>query len=353
MTAKTRKKKKALKKTKIAPRAHENAAPGINAAFVTAAVVAAGIFMFLMAAGVLALMKKTKENTYKPVTETAAVMKAEAAATPVVTLSLPARTRPAYVIPEKFKYLFADVEDRGKMPKIHLEEAKVLYDSGKAVFIDARGKYMYNTAHIRGAVLLPAGSELKEFKKYEDIFKGKVLVPYCHGVGCHLADKVAAVLYELGYRKIAIFFGGWNEWTEAKYPVAEFVVPDQFKHLFVEAVSKDSPRDCVVAEVKFLYDTAMAHIVDVEPSDIYEKTHIDRAATLPYDKLETLLPQYIEIIKEKPIVLYDHGNAEKARKVAAAVYEAGQKKVMIFSGGYSAWKSAGHPVFESVTAGRQ
>jgi rhodanese-related sulfurtransferase len=127
------------------------------------------------------------------------------------------------------------------IPHIKLEEAYDIFQKGRAVFIDARGGNEYEEAHIKGAISIPAGSPSEAIAKFKDVLAGKLLVTYCHGVGCHLSDKTAFALYDAGYRKIKIFFGGWNDWTRAGYPLDKYEPPEQYKHLFNDITDGQEP----------------------------------------------------------------------------------------------------------------
>jgi rhodanese-related sulfurtransferase len=120
-----------------------------------------------------------------------------------------------------FSYLFKEAESKTAIQKISLDEAKWLFNNHKAIFIDARGKNEYDERHIFGAYSIPAGDTAASISRTAGVLKdkGKVIVSYCHGVGCHLSDKTAYALYDAGYKNVLIFFGGWNTWTDAKYPV--------------------------------------------------------------------------------------------------------------------------------------
>ncbi len=120
---------------------------------------------------------------------------------------------------KKFSYLFKTIDSKDEIHKIDIETAKFLYDSGKALFIDARSRVEFKESHIKGAISIPTNATPEEINNLKDTLKGKVLVTYCHGIGCHLSDKVAYKLYDMGYRNIAIFFGGWNLWNEYNYPI--------------------------------------------------------------------------------------------------------------------------------------
>ncbi len=118
-----------------------------------------------------------------------------------------------------YSYLFTAIDAKEEIYKIDFVEAKYLFDSGKAVFVDARSPAEYEESHVKGAVLLPPSATPDELERLKRKLNNKILVTYCHGTGCHLADKTALKLYEAGYRNIAIFFGGWPKWTEHKYPI--------------------------------------------------------------------------------------------------------------------------------------
>jgi rhodanese-related sulfurtransferase len=111
----------------------------------------------------------------------------------------------------------------------HWTEAKSMWDSKNALFVDARAKVEYDQGHIPGAIPLPLG----EFDKYYEQYKSKIksakyLITYCHGVGCKLSDKVAQKLYNdpgdkvmagKGLKNTGAFFGGWPQWQEHHLPV--------------------------------------------------------------------------------------------------------------------------------------
>ena len=102
---------------------------------------------------------------------------------------------------------------------INIEQAKNLYEQS-ALFIDAREKEEYESSHVRGAINIPFYS-FEEYKnQLKNIEKSRVIVTYCGGTDCELSILLGNKLFELGYKKTFIFFGGWNDWLEAKNPVS-------------------------------------------------------------------------------------------------------------------------------------
>lgn len=103
---------------------------------------------------------------------------------------------------------------------ISLDDAMMYFQSKEAIFVDARYKEDYEYGHIKGAMNLP----FEEFDRYYDSVKhklppDKILVTYCSGTECEESLFLARLLRTLGYQKTKVFFGGWEQWQEAKLPV--------------------------------------------------------------------------------------------------------------------------------------
>lgn len=100
---------------------------------------------------------------------------------------------------------------------ISLEQAYKLYLQ-KILFIDARNKNDYDYSHIKNSVSFP----VFQFEDYKPLLKSinvnQPIVVYCNGPDCDMSDMLAAKLYELGYSKLFVFKGGWEEWENANYP---------------------------------------------------------------------------------------------------------------------------------------
>lgn len=100
---------------------------------------------------------------------------------------------------------------------INLKQAYSLYKKN-TLFIDAREPEDYRLAHIKNAINLPM-DHFDDYKSMlEKIDKDQPIVTYCAGTDCDLSIVLSNVLYDMGYKKLYIFFGGWNEWLNAKYP---------------------------------------------------------------------------------------------------------------------------------------
>ncbi len=103
---------------------------------------------------------------------------------------------------------------------ITLADAKPLYDSGDAVFVDARHELDYKEAHITGAKLL----YYDEVDKYYasaigGIPKDKPIVVYCYDPECESAISAGDALVARGHTRVYILIDCLPGWESAGYPV--------------------------------------------------------------------------------------------------------------------------------------
>jgi len=62
------------------------------------------------------------------------------------------------------------------MRRITVEEARVAFERGEAVFVDVRGADAYRQSHIRGAISVPTGTAAQHADKLP---KDKLIITYC------------------------------------------------------------------------------------------------------------------------------------------------------------------------------
>ena len=101
---------------------------------------------------------------------------------------------------------------------ISLSQAYELYTE-KILFVDARDPEEYEDGHIVGAINLPLLHMEKYIRNISSIDKNEPLVTYCEGADCDMSIRLGNELFSMGYRKVFVFFGGWEEWQKANYPV--------------------------------------------------------------------------------------------------------------------------------------
>jgi rhodanese-related sulfurtransferase len=101
---------------------------------------------------------------------------------------------------------------------ITIEQAYTLYNKN-VIFIDARDEADFLVGHITNSINIPFDDFDNHKQKLELLSKEKPVVIYCAGTDCDLSILLGNLLFEQGYKQVYIFFGGWNEWLNAKYPV--------------------------------------------------------------------------------------------------------------------------------------
>jgi rhodanese-related sulfurtransferase len=108
------------------------------------------------------------------------------------------------------------VQDYVKPVDIRIDFAKALYDKNYR-FIDARDVADFQAGHIKGAMNVP----FHDFEKYRDVLEGlpkdQVYVTYCSSA-CDVSIDMAYAMAKMGFKKLYIFHGGWDEWKAAGYP---------------------------------------------------------------------------------------------------------------------------------------
>ena len=102
---------------------------------------------------------------------------------------------------------------------IHLEEARRLFESGQALFIDARHVLDFQRGHIRHAINIPLGEFSGHRADLSAIGQNRILVTYCDGSQCNSSMELAALLSGMGYAEVKNFYGGWQEWSSAQLPI--------------------------------------------------------------------------------------------------------------------------------------
>ena len=100
------------------------------------------------------------------------------------------------------------------------ENAKQIYDNGKAVFVDSRAHENYQDGHIKGAASLPVGQFDELIEAFEDKYPTDTfIVAYCSGRTCDDSHKLARLLLDNGYMSISVFIDGYPGWQAEGYPI--------------------------------------------------------------------------------------------------------------------------------------
>lgn len=108
----------------------------------------------------------------------------------------------------------------GERIDIAFADARRAWESGNAVFLDARPFSQYEDGHLPGAIAFP----WLEFDRYvervlPELPEDRMLVTYCDGVTCDLSKELAKALREFGFPETHVLVNGWTVWREAGLPV--------------------------------------------------------------------------------------------------------------------------------------
>ena len=79
-----------------------------------------------------------------------------------------------------------------------IKSAKKIYDSKKAIFVDARSRENYEDGHIKGAVSLPVCQFdllIEQFMQKYPL--SQFIVTYCSGRACEDSHRLAQALFEI------------------------------------------------------------------------------------------------------------------------------------------------------------
>ena len=104
-------------------------------------------------------------------------------------------------------------------PVVSLEEARALFLTNGAVFIDARPAEVYRSGHINGALNLPAESLEESLPAImEQVPPDSLIITYCDGESCSLSKEVALELSARGYSNVEVLVNGLSVWQDAGLP---------------------------------------------------------------------------------------------------------------------------------------
>lgn len=106
--------------------------------------------------------------------------------------------------------------------QVTLDKARALWETGGAIFLDARSEKDYRSGHIPGALNLPAmtfGASVGKIRPKLDAEMKLVL--YCDGEHCDSSRQLKDNLRAIGLTNSVILASGWTLWREARLPVRQ------------------------------------------------------------------------------------------------------------------------------------
>lgn len=103
--------------------------------------------------------------------------------------------------------------------EIDLAEFRRLLAEPQALAVDARPEIFHRLGHVPGALALPRDDFETYYQKHRtklEGYKNQLLLIYCQTSTCEDSHLVSNALTRLGYTQLAIFTGGWNQWTQQR-----------------------------------------------------------------------------------------------------------------------------------------
>ncbi len=108
----------------------------------------------------------------------------------------------------------------GGLPAISVKQAKKAYESGEALFVDARDPDFYKLGHIPGAVSLPVRNFDLVFPNIrERLLAAPRIITYCDTANCETSVELSEKLLFAGLARVEIFTGGIQQWKAERQPV--------------------------------------------------------------------------------------------------------------------------------------
>jgi len=106
---------------------------------------------------------------------------------------------------------------------LEIQDVKVvkeIYESGKALFLDARSRDLYKDGHIKGAISLPVGQSEQLIDSFRETYPtSQLIITYCTGRECDDSHELAHHLFDAGYTNVSVFIDGYPAWEEEGYPI--------------------------------------------------------------------------------------------------------------------------------------
>lgn len=131
--------------------------------------------------------------------------------------------RPMFGSPEGTHTTGGDaMENNQGFATITLEDARLHFEKGTALFADARPLRAYSSGHIKGAINLdPNEFDAWSGDFFSRIAPDQVIVTYCEGAQCSLSSELAEKLTWMGYENVFYLKDGWGLWKKNQLPVEE------------------------------------------------------------------------------------------------------------------------------------
>jgi rhodanese-related sulfurtransferase len=203
-------------------------------------------------------------------------------------------------------------------------------EKGKYFLFDSRPQPRFQEGSIPTAVNLPFPAFDKMAEKLLPKDKKALIIFYCAGPACNMSPGSAEKAAKLGYTNLKVYKDGMPAWSTKNYGVLSV---QSLKEAWID---KDIPHV----------------LLDVRPLQDSGKGFIKGAVTFPAIDAAKLISDLPPKAKKPPVIVYDGKNGQQAVVVAKELLKAGYGKVMVLSGGFDAWQTAGFEAAKGTLAAR-
>ena len=173
---------------------------------------------------------------------------------------------------------------------VDIKEAKELYSTNSALFIDAREFKEYEKGTIAKALNVPL-KRYKRMKKWLPIDKNATIVLFGFSKESVIAEKLAKKLTKLGYKNLFIFKGGVKRWQRYNFPIMSSIKKSQeiVKRVKVNGVEIVLQDDGIVDSnwiAPIINSNKLSKkiaLIDVRAEKQYKKAHLKGAINIPFN----------------------------------------------------------------------
>ena len=103
-----------------------------------------------------------------------------------------------------------------KALEIRFDQVEKLLQNPDVLFIDARPKHEFDLGHIGSAISIYTPEFEQNIPRVIGLPRDKPIVAYCGGGACELSHELADNLLKMGFTRVFVYVGGWNEWKQKR-----------------------------------------------------------------------------------------------------------------------------------------
>jgi rhodanese-related sulfurtransferase len=215
-------------------------------------------------------------------------------------------------------------------------------DRENVAILDVRSADEYASGHIARSIFAPGGQAVQATDEYVAVSSAHVI---CVCDGGARSVMTAGWLRRMGLPNVRVLAGGVTGWAEAGGALEsghESAIPAGY-----EAARATATAVSPAALDKELRDPRPPAVINVDPSDVYARSHVPDAIWLCRSRLELRIGDVVSDPKQPVVVTCTDGLASTL--ATATLSRCGRGAVRVLEGGTRAWEAAGFPVERGLT----